>query len=260
MSDLDRVLGRSTVAAAPIRETTTTGDIAPVMTGGGLNGRPKRPGLINKRDKDRQRRTVASVIGATMESDEEDYERSQSDDLDGVIPDDAKEINTGDLNPSGIHVKEPEFKKRNPSTPSGGGNEEIMSATVALVAPDVTPDSMTEVDPSDVPGPTGTMFKVSDIPGEPTPEAAPHELPASPNQDKFTTAVDALLGRKRSERPMGNVPVPQTMESIKTPPISPEAASAMFSGKSGEELAYAPMPEHTPGDGKQILEAFRRFC
>jgi hypothetical protein len=263
MSDLDRVLGRS----VPLRETTVTGDIAPVMTGGGMNGRPKRPGLAKKNDEKQRRRTIAGVLGATMEAAEEDEYEETTEQRSGVIPANAEELEDGRSDPSGLRLKEPQFKKSNPDSPKDE-REALMSPKAALVAPDVTPDSMTEIDPSEVPGGEGETFKAPDVSIEPP---APGPVPADigaptapePGQDTFTTAMDTLLGKSRKAAPgaaPSAPPPPATVESI-----SPEAAAAMFTapveGVSGDALLRQnqPMPDPKVGDGKRVFESFRRF-
>jgi hypothetical protein len=268
MSDLDRVLGRS----VPLRETTTTGDIAPVMTGGGMNGRPKRPGLVKKGDDKARRRAVSGVMSVIGEAAEEDEYEETTEQTDGVIPKNAEELDGGRHDPSGINVKTPEFKKRDPDSPKGDA-ETLMSPKSALVAPDVTPNSMTEIDPSEVPGGDGETFKAPDVTIEPpSPGPVPADIgapapEAGPGQDTFTTAMDTLLGRNRqpAAAPAQARPVPPpTMES-KAPPISEEAAAAMFAapveGVSGDALLRQnqPMPEPKVGDGKRVFESFRRF-
>jgi hypothetical protein len=268
MSDLDRVLGRS----VPLRETTTTGDIAPVMTGGGMNGRPKRPGLVKKKDAHRTRRAVAGVLGTIGEAAEEEEYEETTEEREGVIPKNAEELEDGRSDPSGLNLKKPEFKKATPDSPKNE-KEALMSPKAALVAPDVTPDSMTEIDPSEVPGGEGETFKAPDVTREPI---APSPVPpsigepvpgapaatAAPGQDTFTTAMDTLLGRDRTQAQAPR-PAPPTMESKQ--PISPEAAAAMFTAPvdapSGDVLLKQnqPMPEHKIGDGKQVFESFRRF-
>lgn len=255
MSDLDRVLGRRL-------SETTTADIAPVMVGGGPGA--KRPGLVKKKgdEKDKQRRrSISGVLGVLGESEEEEYEKSQPEEA--VIPKNAEEMEDGRTDPSGLNLKEPKFTKKAPDSPKDG-TEQLMSPKAALVAPDVTPDSMVEIDPSEVPGPSSEeTFRVSDTaaPPPPPPEPDPIAAPGT-QQDTFTTAMDALLGRSRSPQPVptpGGRPVPPpAMESA---PVSPEAAAAMFTSQVGDPLKQGvPMPDPKVGDGKAVCEAFRRFC
>jgi hypothetical protein len=269
MNDLDRVLGRSSV-----QEATMTGSVAPVMTGGGQNARPKRPGLLKKDDEKRRRRTIAGVLGATMEAAEEDEYEDATEQRHGVIPANAEEVKDGRSDPSGLRLKEPQFKKANPDSPKND-QEALMSPKAALVAPDVTPNSMTEIDPSEVPGGKGETFKAPDVTTEP-PAAGPvpadigAPTPAGPGQDTFTTAMDTLLGKSRKPAAPEHAQAapaaaaPPAMES-NAHPISPEAAAALFTapveGVSGDALLRQnqPMPDPKVGDGKRVFESFRRF-
>ncbi len=248
-----------------------TGSVAPVMTGGGMNGRPKRPGLIKKDDEKRRRRAIAGVLGATMEAAEEDEYEEATEQRDGVIPANAEELEDGRSDPSGLRLKEPKFKKANPDSPKDD-QEALMSPKAALVAPDVTPNSMTEIDPSEVPGGEGETFKAPDVSIEP-PAAGP--VPAdigapvpAPGQDKFTTAMDTLLGKSRKPAPSDGsqqAAPPPPAPAMESQPISPEAAAAMFTapveGVSGDALLRQnqPMPDPKVGDGKKVFESFRRF-
>jgi hypothetical protein len=270
MNDLDRVLGRS----VPLRETTTA-DIAPVMVGGGPGARPKRPGLLRKKEDDKaRRRSTSGVMAVIGEAAEEDEYEETTEQTDGVIPKNAEELDGGRQDPSGLNIKTPEFKKRDPDSPKGGA-EALMTPKSALVAPDVTPNSMTEIDPSEVPGGEGETFKAPDVTIEPpSPGPVPPDIGAptapAPGQDTFTTAMDTLLGRNRQQaappapRPAAPAAAPApAMESA--PSISPEAAAAMFAapveGVSGDALLRQnqPMPEPQVGDGKRVYDSYRRF-
>lgn len=254
MSTLDRVLGRQ-----PIQEVTTTGDIAPVMGTVPASRSIKRPKLARDIAKKKDRSSlVKSVIGRTDESEEAEYEEEEEHGDDSIIPTDAKKIKDFGMGVSALELKEPKLTKRGPDAPQED-DEKLLSPKAALVAPDVTPHSMTEIDPSDVPGPSGTTFKAADVEA-PAPAA---EMPsAAPGTDTFTNAMDTVLGRQRpSQVPRsaeGQVP-PPTMESA-APPISPEAAAAMFSNGNDQLKQGQPMPEPKASDGKQVCESFRRFC
>jgi hypothetical protein len=255
MSVLDRVLGRQDIA-----ETTTTGDIAPVMGTVPATRSIKRPKLAREISKKNHRSDLVKVLGRTVESEQGEYEEENEHGDDSIIPDDAKEIDKGSMAVSGIDLKEPTFTKRSPDSPQDE-EDKLLSPRAALVAPDVTPDSMTEIDPSDVPGPSGSTFRAADAEPPATAPAAPAALGGQ--TDAFTTAMDTVLGRQRPtavpRSADGNVP-PPAMESA-TPAISPEAAAAMFSSGPVDPLKQGqPMPEPKAADAKQVCEAFRRFC
>lgn len=236
-----------------------------------MNGRPKRPGLTKKKDGDNRRRAIAGVLGATMEAAEEDEYEETTEEREGVIPKNAEEMEDGRSDPSGLRLKTPEFKKANPDSPKDE-KETLMSPKAALVAPDVTPNSMTEIDPSEVPGGEGETFRAPEVTNTPTPPGPlPPDIGApaapTPGQDTFTTAMDTLLGKSRkpaADTAPGRAAPPPAMES-KAPPISEEAAAAMFAapveGVSGDALLRQnqPMPDPKIGDGKRVFESFRRF-
>jgi hypothetical protein len=248
MSDLDRVLGRR----APIQEVTTASAI-PVVATVPSSRHAKRPALAGDEErKKKHARLISGVIGM-RESD--DVESTSS--ADSLIPKDAEESDGTERSAQGINVKMPKFKKADPDSPKNE-EEQLLSPKAALVAPDVTPHSMTEIDPSDVPGPTATTFRAADA-AAPAPAAA---APASIGQeDQFTHAMDALLGRDRTNpAPPSTRPPTPTMES-QASPISPEAAAAMFSSGAIDPLKQGqPMPDPVVTDGKQVCEAFRKFC
>jgi hypothetical protein len=236
-----------------------------------MNGRPKRPGLASKEDEKRRRRTIAGVIGATMEAADEDEYEETTEENGGVIPANAEEVKDGRSDPSGLRLKEPKFKKADPDSPKDD-REALMSPKAALVAPDVTPDSMTEIDPSEVPGGEAETFKATDATATPPPQGpVPPDIgapmPAEPGQDTFTTAMDTLLGKTRKPATHGSAqatPPPMPTQESKQP-ISAEAATAMFSapveGVPGDVLLgqNKPMPEPKVGDGTRVFESYRRF-
>jgi hypothetical protein len=70
---------------------------------------------------------------------------------DAVIPDDAEKINSGDQTAQALNLKKTKENPPDPDQPKGS-EEKLLTPRAALVAPDVTPQSMTEIDPSEVPG------------------------------------------------------------------------------------------------------------
>lgn len=247
MSDLDRVLGRK-----PIQEVTTASAVPVVATVPAFR-QTRRP-VKKDDDENRKRhaRLVSGVLGMT---------EAETSDNDSLFPEDAEETDGSERPTSGIRLKKPEFSQRNPDSPKDE-QEQLLSPRAALVAPDVTPDSMTEIDPSDVPGPKGTSFKVGDTATE-APATAPAALDTvlGGGQDKFTSTMDTLLGHDRRQQPMQRPPSPASPATMETQAISPEAAAAMFIAPSGEAILAQgkPMADPVVGDGKTIFEAARRF-
>jgi hypothetical protein len=253
MSDLDRVLGRR---SAQINEVTTASAIPPVATVPAFR-QAKRPALAKDAEEKRRKhnRLVSGVIGMTGMT-----EAESTSDTESLFPEDAKESDGLDrLNP-GIHVKKPQFKQDDPDSPKDE-EEQLLSPRAALVAPDVTPNSMTEIDPSDVPGPKGSTFKAADAA---TPAPADASAPAAPDngigdQDRFTNTMDTLLGRDRTQPTQP--PTAMRPPTVESRGISPEAAAAMFNSPTGDALLAhgKPMAEPVVSDGKTIFEAARRF-
>lgn len=168
---------------------------------------------------------------------------------DSLVPRDAEELEMAghpfkkDMKPVRDVVLEP----RDPYA----DKEKMLTPSAALVAPDVTPDAMTPLDPI---APSGARFRASDIAEEPNHHAQP-EVPAE--------AMDAVLGRRTPSRE--NPPVDRVVSAdeayrmLNVP--SPTAQALMESSPGGDALLNQgnPMPDHRHSDGKQILEAFRKF-
>ena len=228
MSTLDRVLGRK------LGEATTTGDVCPVVA--------TVPAWRHASRKDRKRKKsgVAGVIGeaVTQEDDE-------------IIPEDAEEAEEADFNAAmGINVRTPREKEEDPDAPQGE-EEKLMTPRSALVAPDVTPDSMTEIDPADVPGKgMGKVFRAADL----EPQLSPDQ--PEDHSDPAVSQMDVILGRQRGS-PNGPGTPP-----MGAPAVTEAAAAAMFAtGAVGDVLKQGEaMPEPAAAiDSKKVCEAARRW-
>lgn len=234
MSALDRVLGRK------LTETTTTGDIAPVMANVPTWQHMKRRKDAEGRRK-KQSSDVAKVVGESQADDE-------------VIPSDAEEADEGDFNSAqGVHVPKPKEQPKAPEQPTSD-EEKLLTPAAALVAPDVTPDSMTEIDPSKVPGRSGGQsFRASDL-------SAPAQQAQQPGErtDPGVSQMDILLGRQRSNTANGPGSPPPTQ-----PVMTEDSAAALFSSVSSEDLLRpgieVPPPIHGRVDAKTVCEAARKF-
>lgn len=234
MSALDRVLGRK------LNETTTTGDIAPVMA-----NVPTWQHIKRKKDAEGRKKKsseVAKVVGEAQEEEE-------------VIPADAEGAEEGDFNASqGVYVSKPKEQPKAPEQPTSD-EEKLLTPAAALVAPDVTPDSMTEIDPSKVPGRSGGQsFRASDL------NAPPQQPGAQPGErtDPGVSQMDILLGRQRSNTANGPGSPPPTQ-----PIMTEDSAAALFSTASGEDLLRpgieVPPPTQGRVDAKAVCEAARKF-
>lgn len=235
-------------------ETTDTGSIAPVMTGSAVISNPgataaKRRIPTEKPEKTRKlrNRVVDGIMGRLKE------------DRDGeVIPSDAKEVKSFDMNDHGLDLKNPEIPGQKIKNPYSG-EEPLILPAASLVAPDVTPEAVHPLDPTQIPG-ADRGTKPAATPAPP-PQAAP-EPGAAPAQ--ASPALDILMGRPAQ---------PQEPSAPTTPPISAESAlsslpgipspSAVAAGAASGTAALSvgqPMPDHKANDGgKTILEAFSKF-
>lgn len=237
-------------------ETTDTGSIAPVMTGSTVLSNPNATGAKRRiptstpeKQKKLRNRVVDGIMGRLKE------------DRDGaVIPSDAKEVKSFDMNDHGLDLKNPEIPGQKIKNPYSG-DEPLILPAASLVAPDVTPEAIHPLDPSQIPG-ADRGTKPTAAPA-PEPQSVHQNQPAQPSP-----ALDILMGRPVA--PGQNEPSAPT-----TPPISAESAlshlpgipsasavAAATTGATGTALLSTgqPMPDHVPGDGgRTILEAFSKF-
>lgn len=239
----------------PIQEVTTADAIPPVAAMPAFR-QIKRPALAkNAQGKRKHNQLVNDVIGKSSV-----VEDSSTTDEESLFPEDAEESDGTDRLNQGINVRTPKFKQADPDSPKDK-EEQLLTPRAALVAPDVTPESMTELDPSDVPGPSGSSFKASDAAAQPTQAEPTPGAPAADlgGTDRFIGTMDTLLGRDRTQ--------PMTPPTAQRPPtvesrMSPEAAAAMFNAPSGDAILAQgkPMADPVVSDGKPIYEAFRKFA
>ncbi|MGV0949165.1 MAG: hypothetical protein ACOYB3_00740 [Azonexus sp.] len=230
-------------------EMTDTGDIAPVMTGSqvisnpGATGAKRRiPTATPDKTKKLRNRVVDGIMGRLRE------------DRDGeVIPSDAKEVKSFDMNDHGLDLKQPEIPGQKIKNPYSG-DEPLILPTASLVAPDVTPEAIHPLDPSQLPG--------ADRGGKPTSTPAPSQYGgpgASHAPAQASPALDILMGKPVGQEP--SAPTTPPMESaLSSLPGIPSPAAVASPGGQVLMAANQPMPDHTPNDGcKTILEAFSRF-
>jgi hypothetical protein len=238
-----------------IGETTTTGDVAPVMTGAPILSNPAataskrrvptgKPGKQKPSNLKKRSRTAGKLIG--------------EDSRDGyVIPDDAKEIDTMDVSSDGLaNVDKPELpgeKIKNPYS----GEEPLILPAASLVAPDVTPKAISPLDPSQLPGADR---------GVPPQAAAP--APAAPATPAATGAespvVDLMLGKSPAQpaAPVSAESAMSRLPGVMSPDQYAAAEKIEESGLVGEATLSQgqPMPEHVhPGTAANVMNAFSQF-
>jgi hypothetical protein len=235
-----------------IGETTTTGDVAPVMTGSAMLSNPAATAArrrIPTASPDKQRkfrsRVVSGIIGQLKE-----------DSRDGsVIPADAKELTTLDTHDAGLPTKEPKIpgeKIKNPYS----GDEPLILPAASLVAPDVTPEALWPLDPSQV---------VSADQGQAPVAAAPVGAPVSAAPPGQSPTVDFLLhkeGGQAAPPPPGGPPMSTESAMSKLPGIpSPSTFASVPASMSGTDLLAArqPMPEPVNNSIKSVMESYAKF-
>jgi hypothetical protein len=186
-----------------------------------------------------------------------------------VIPDEAEELDpmeqsggtiTTRLNPIRDVVQEPTKPKDD--------DEKFTSPYTALTAPDATPDSLTQTDPSKLPGLTLDKFtsKQAAEAGAPAPQEAASEISApDAGVDGATHTMDVLLGRRRVGNPpsarkpeefQGMGAITNEAQALAALSITPTGAPVSGQALLGQGVE---MPAPTAGDGKTIFEAARRF-
>lgn len=229
-------------------EMTDTGDVAPVMTGSQMVSNPAATGAKRRiptttpeKQKKLRNRVVDGIMGRLKE------------DRDGaVIPSDAEEVKSFDMNDHGLDLKNPEIPGQKIKNPYSG-EEPLILPAASLVAPDVTPEAIHPLDPSQIPGADkGTK------PSAQAPQAAPmgQQGPA-----QASPALDILMGRPAGQEPSApTTPAMSAESALSHLPGIPAPGAAVAPGGQALMAANQPMPDHRPNDGgKTILEAFSRF-
>ena len=245
-----------------LSEMTTAGDVAPVMTGAPILSNPSATAAqrripTEKPDKQRKlrNRVAAGIVGQVKEDSRDGF----------VIPDDAKEVTKLELAGDGLTaVKTPDVPGQKIKNPYSG-EEPLILPAASLVAPDVTPEAIFPLDPSQLPGgdrgqppaaaPAQTQRPV--LPGHSVP-------PPEPN-----AVVDLMLGRPNTPQQAAPPMEPaMSAESAlsRLPGVPSPTAVALeeTAGQSSVVLAAeqpgTPMPEHKEGNSRAIMDAFRRFA
>ena len=250
MSLVDQMLGRS-----PLREDSS---VPPALT-----VPAKRPSAVRRqtpedkeeeglKKKARHCSVVASIMGMT-ESDDE-----------SIIPSDADPV---DVLVGGAHIpgirSDPLPGEEDPEEPLSTTNadgEELIQPSAALVAPDVTPNVMKTIDPSQVPAP----------PKPPEPVAPPVPPPTMEQPHDFRGVMDTVLGRQSAQpqaasaadmeaaNAMAESFLASAVDSAVDPgAIQQRVSEALTPASGGSEASI--MPKHSEGDGKTVYDSFRRF-
>lgn len=215
--------------------------------------------------KDESRDSVRAVIG-------EDAQQMDGADEKSVIPDDAEAMDGIERSTFTTRLRDVKDVVQEPSHPSGE-KEKYLTPYAALTAPDATPDAMSPIDPSKVPGMSATQSKFTWGELEQTPPAPDVNAPVPSGGDAAVNAMDVLLGRNRAPKPAANAAEATAMGAIATEeqamaalgienPLIAEAAkskaaAALFANPdpAGDSM----MPPPAQADPKKVYEAARRF-
>lgn len=218
----------------------------------------------NKRENESMNADLRAVLG------EAEGEEGRPDT--NIIPKDAEEIDGGEqyittrLNKVKNVVQEPSY-------PSGE-KEKYLTPYAALTAPDATPEGMTPLDPSKVPGMAApNKFTWSELEKATPAQPLDTTTPAA-GGDTAVNAMDILLGRERGAgRPPMNAADMAATGQIATEeaalasmgihnPVIAEAAAA----KAAAALVANPdptggslMPEHKSADIRKTCEVARKW-
>ena len=178
------------------------------------------------RENDRlvNRRTITAIMG--MAEDQESIFPADAVQIDGVTGF-APGIKGGD--------KPVDRAPEEPEDPDYAQGEDLMSPTIALVAPDVTPQALQPLDPSQVP-----------------PDVKP-SLPAQPaTPNNGADALQVLLGKASPDEQSAAITTAESAQASVN-------ASLGLNSNSGGLREGQPMPLPTAGKPEKIMEAFYKF-
>ncbi len=230
----------------PVSETVTA-DVAPVL----VNPAPELMAKLRDRlnNKDAKKSAIESILGEA----EEDH---------SLIPDDADKLLT---------TKEVEDAKKTVDNTITLDKEDLLQPSLALVAPDTTPNATRELDPSLVPnrdpalstilgekprtGPTSGVKTESVSPKKPEARVEEKkldessslpslEMPRPPGE--FLRSIGDITGEGREEKP-------------KVELIVGNSSSPVGSAVSEGMLGASEMPTPKEANIDRTMDAFRRF-
>lgn len=198
--------------------------------------------------------------GPEDEKDADALRRVVGEAQEGIIPDNAEELDDVGISTLPKTLKPIKDVVQEPTYPTAD-REKLMTPYSALTAPDATPDALTPIDPSKVPGTTAQTFTAAEL--EKAEEKPEEEEVEGPGVDKATRTMDLLLGRSRAAKPAADRAEAEKMGAITTEAAA-RAALKIDPPGMAETIGAAmvpgmPMPPPTTGDAKVICEAFRRF-
>jgi len=238
-----------------LTETTMAGDVPPVMAAPpalanpALAAKRKFPD-DKKKKKDMRGRMASRLIG--------------EDSRDGfVIPDDAKEVDSLEVTGDGLtNIKTPALPGEKPKNPYSG-DEPLILPAASLVAPDVTPEALYPLDPSQLPGAdAGKAPESAPAAHAATPPPVAGAAPESPlptGTQTTSAALGVVLGKGPEMAPesllyrLPGIPAPGQVAAMET--TVPTGEATLGKGQ--------PMPEHKASSDitspTNAMSAFSKF-
>lgn len=229
-------------------ETTTTGDIAPVMVGVAPQLMATRRDEVNRikpKIKPKKRKTaVESILGESEEP--------------NLIPDTAVPLLTS--------VEQTAIDKNN-GAPEALGKEDLLEPALALVAPDTTPNATRELDPSLVPSKDPALDTLlGDNDAKPLP-VAKESIKVGTTPSRGQSIVEgASLPSGEMPRPPGEFLRPiEELDPNSTKPkielvVGSSNSSIIESSQPAEgQLGASFMPPPKSANLDQTMSAFRRY-
>ena len=172
-----------------------------------------------------------------------------------VIPDNAKEVDSLEITGDELtNVKKPNLPGEKPKNPYSG-DEPLILPAASLVAPDVTPEALYPIDPSQLPGAdAGKAPEPATVsPAAMPPPAFGAPAPASTTQG--SPAIDVVLGKgaqMSTESLMAKLPGVPT-------PAALAAMSANIPSGDATLTQGQPMPEHKVASSAAVMDAYAQF-
>lgn len=220
---------------------TTTGDIAPVMVGVSPELMARRRAQVNRpKSKIPKRTRIKSTIESILGEDDDAPPGGS------LIPDDAEVLKT---------ASEIEDEDNDTSVGTPLGPEDLLEPSLALVAPDTTPNAKRELDPSLVPDRDPALSAVL---GE-----SKRQVAKKP--DRIEDSIDAGLPTGDMPRPAGEFIrgarglAEGEQEKPKFELVVGSTASPLGESAESGQLGAASMPPPRDPQLDKTMSAFRRF-
>ena len=230
----------------PVVETMTA-DVAPVLVNPAPELMARLRDRLNK-EEPKKKSAIESILG------EADAGEDPS-----LIPDDADKLLT---------TKEVEDEKKTVGTSINLGKEDLLQTALALVAPDTTPSSTHELDPSLVPNRDPALSTILGEKPRMGPTAAVKTESVSPKKQEVETKLEESASLPSLEMPrppgeflrsIGDITGEGREEKPKVELVVGNSSSPVGSAVSEGMLGASEMPTPKESNIDRTMDAFRRF-